>query len=138
MKNVLLVNMFDMVFLSFAPIALERSEEKPIPKNNEVLIKIKATAVTASDCIIRGFKMTGKLRFPKKQITELVMGLVVGFTKPRNPIIGLVLSGDIESVGKDRKLRKGTKHMDLPDIALVHMLSTNACLKKTRREGAWQ
>jgi len=38
-----------------------------------------------------------------KQMKEFMMRLVVGFTKPRNPIIGLVLSGDIESVGKDVK-----------------------------------
>jgi NADPH:quinone reductase-like Zn-dependent oxidoreductase len=86
------------------PEVLQLKEvEKPIPKNNEVLIKIKATAVTASDCIIRGFKMPGKLGFPKKQIMELMMRLVVGIAKPRNPIIGLVLSGDIEAVGKDIK-----------------------------------
>ena len=32
--------------------------EKPAPRNNEVGIKIFATAVTASDCIIRGFKVS--------------------------------------------------------------------------------
>ena len=91
------------------PEVLQLKEvEKPIPKNNEVLIKIRATAVTASDCIIRAFRMPGRLRFPKKQIMELMMRMVVGFTKPRNPIIGLVLSGDIESVGKDiKQFKKG-------------------------------
>jgi NADPH:quinone reductase-like Zn-dependent oxidoreductase len=91
------------------PEVLQLAEmKKPIPRNNEVLIKIRATAVTASDCIIRGFKMPGKLRFPKKQIMELMMRLFVGFTKPRNPILGLVLSGDIESVGKDvKQFKKG-------------------------------
>jgi NADPH:quinone reductase-like Zn-dependent oxidoreductase len=29
------------------------------------------------------------------------MGAVVGFTKPRNPILGLVLAGEVESVGRD-------------------------------------
>ncbi len=84
--------------------------EKPIPKKNEVLIKIEATAVTASDCIIRGFKMPGKLGFPKKQIMGFMMRLFVGFTKPRNPVIGLVFSGEIESIGKDIKhFKKGDK-----------------------------
>ena len=32
--------------------------EKPAPKNNEVLIKIYATAVTASDCMIRGLNLS--------------------------------------------------------------------------------
>ena len=82
--------------------------DKPIPKNNEVLIKIRATAVTASDCIIRGFKMPGDHRFPKKQIMEFMMRFYLGFRKPKNPIIGLVLSGEIESIGEDiQKFKKG-------------------------------
>ena len=40
---------------------------------NEVLIKIHATAVTASDCVIRGFKMPSNPSFPKKQIMQLLM-----------------------------------------------------------------
>jgi len=74
--------------------------DKPAPKDNEVLIKIFATAVTASDCIIRGSKVSTALWLP--------MHLMVGFTKPRQPILGLVLAGEIESVGKDvKRLRKG-------------------------------
>ncbi|NBI30220.1 NAD(P)-dependent alcohol dehydrogenase [Chengkuizengella marina] len=86
------------------PEVLQLNEvEKPIPKNNEVLIKIHETAVTASDCVIRGFKMPGNPSFPKKQVMELMMRLFIGFSKPRNPIIGLVFSGVVESVGKDIK-----------------------------------
>ncbi len=77
--------------------------EKPKPRDNEVLIKIKATAVTASDCIIRGFNMPGDHKFPIKQIMGLMMRFYVGFTKPKNSILGLVLSGEIESAGKDIK-----------------------------------
>ena len=32
--------------------------EKPTPTDNEVRTRIYATAVTASDCIIRGFKVS--------------------------------------------------------------------------------
>lgn len=86
------------------PEVLQLKEvDKPIPKDNEVLIKIYATAVTASDCIIRGFNLPGDPTFPKKQIMGLMMRLYVGFTKPRKPILGLVLSGEIESHGKDIK-----------------------------------
>jgi NADPH:quinone reductase-like Zn-dependent oxidoreductase len=81
---------------------------KPIPKNNEVLIKINATAVTASDCIIRGFNLPGSLNFPIKQIKGFMMKLVLGFKKPRNPVLGIVLSGKIESIGKDiKQFKKG-------------------------------
>ena len=91
------------------PEVLQLGEvEKPIPKNDQVLIKVHATAVTASDCIIRGFNMPGNLGFPRKQVMELMMRVAIGFTKPRNPIIGVVLSGEIESVGQDiERFKKG-------------------------------
>lgn len=78
------------------PEVLQLKEvEKPSPKNNEVLIKIFATAVTASDCIVRGFKVPIIFWIP--------MALAVGFPKPRQPILGIVLAGEVESVGKDVK-----------------------------------
>ena len=67
--------------------------EKPVPKKNEVLIKIFATVVTASDCIVRGFNVPVALRLP--------MAIALGFTKPRRPILGMVMAGEVESVGKD-------------------------------------
>jgi NADPH:quinone reductase-like Zn-dependent oxidoreductase len=75
------------------PEVLQLQEvERPAPKNNEVLIKIFATTVTASDCIIRGFNVPPRLRLP--------MGLALGFSKPRKPILGMVLAGEVRSVGK--------------------------------------
>ena len=76
--------------------------EKPTPKNNEVLIKIFATTVTSSDCIVRGFKL------PNWHPMGIMMRLVLGFTKPRNSILGMVLAGEVESVGKDvKRFKKG-------------------------------
>ena len=71
--------------------------EKPTPRNNEVGINIFATAVTASDCIIRGFKVSRRLWIPGR--------LLLGLTKPRKSksILGLVLAGEIGTVGKDVK-----------------------------------
>ena len=58
------------------PDVLQLNEvEKPIPKDNEVLIKIYATTVTAGDCEIRGFKIIIWLWFP--------MRLGLGLRKPR-------------------------------------------------------
>ncbi len=71
--------------------------EKPAPKNNEVLIKIYATAVTASDCMIR------RLNLSVWQPMGLMAGLVLGFKKPRNSILGGVLAGDVELAGKKVK-----------------------------------
>jgi NADPH:quinone reductase-like Zn-dependent oxidoreductase len=77
-----------------------RDVAKPVPKKDEVLIKIFATSVTASDCIVRGFKL------PYWHPIGLMMGLVIGFKKPRNPILGMVLAGEIETSGKNVKLFK--------------------------------
>ncbi len=76
------------------PEVLELAEvPRPIPADDEVLIKVRATAVTASDIFIRGCQLP--LRF------QIPMRLMIGLTKPRNPIIGEVLSGEVESIGKD-------------------------------------
>lgn len=67
--------------------------ERPEPGNNEVLIKIHTTAVTASDCIVRGFKL------PRRSPVGIMMGFFLGFKKPRNPVLGMILSGTVASAG---------------------------------------
>jgi NADPH:quinone reductase-like Zn-dependent oxidoreductase len=80
------------------PEVLQLSEvEKPSPRGKEICIKIFATSVTASDCIVRGFKI------PKWHPRGLLMGIVLGFNKPRNPILGMVLAGEVVAVGMDVK-----------------------------------
>jgi NADPH:quinone reductase-like Zn-dependent oxidoreductase len=69
--------------------------ETPTPKDDEVRIRIHASAVTASDCIIRGFNAPPILWIP--------MGIAVGFTRPRQPILGIVFAGELESVGRGVK-----------------------------------
>ena len=61
---------------------------KPIPKDNEVLIKIHATTVNRTDC---GF------RKPEYLIVKILSGLF----KPKNTILGTELAGVIEGIGKN-------------------------------------
>lgn len=68
---------------------------KPIPSDNEVCVKIHATAVTNSDIFIRGSKLPFPIIIPFR--------LMMGITRPRKSIIGLVFSGEIESIGKNIK-----------------------------------
>ena len=76
------------------PDVLQMNElEKPVPKENEVCIRIYATSVTSSDCIVRGFNVSARYRLP--------MGIALGFKKPRNPVLGMVLAGKVDSVGKN-------------------------------------
>jgi NADPH:quinone reductase-like Zn-dependent oxidoreductase len=79
------------------PDVLQLQEvEKPTPKDDEVLIRIHATTVTAGDCELRS------LQFPI--YLSLPMRLWRGLLKPRqNSILGTELAGEIEAVGKDVK-----------------------------------
>jgi len=83
------------------PEVLQLKEvEKPTPKDNEVLVKIHAAAVTVSDCIVRSGKVNILLWIP--------MRIFIGFRRPRKPILGLELSGQIEAMGKDvTRFKKG-------------------------------
>ncbi len=74
-----------------------REVEKPTPMKNEIRIKIHATTVTSSDCILRGFNI------PMWHPVRLMMGIMMGFGKPRNPILGMVAAGEVDSVGSDVK-----------------------------------
>jgi len=66
---------------------------KPVPKDNEVLVKIYATTVSAADYKLRSFDLPASIRLPVR--------LMVGFRRPRKSILGIELSGKIESIGKD-------------------------------------
>lgn len=68
-----------------------RQCQKPIPKADEVLIKVYATSVTNSDLFIRGSNIPLRFMIP--------MRLMLGIRRPRNPIIGEVLAGVVEYVG---------------------------------------
>src|SRR5512141_982661 len=83
------------------PEVLQLKEvEKPTPKDNEALIKIHSAAVTVSDCIVRSGKVNILLWIP--------MRIFVGFRRPRKPVLGLELAGEIEAIGKDvKRFKKG-------------------------------
>ncbi|MFQ5930778.1 MAG: NAD(P)-dependent alcohol dehydrogenase [Nitrospiraceae bacterium] len=82
------------------PDVLElREVDKPAPKDNEVLIRIYATTVTAGDCEMRSLKFPIYLSLPLR--------LWRGLIRPRGTsIMGTEIAGEIESVGKDVKLFK--------------------------------
>lgn len=76
-----------------------REVEKPLPKPNEVLVKILATTVHIGDTKIR--RLEPGLGPVKDFFFKPLMRVIVGFTGPRKKILGMELSGEIEAVGED-------------------------------------
>lgn len=83
------------------PDVLQLKEvEKPTPKDNELLIKVHATTVTSGDWRARSLNVPAGF--------GLLSRLLFGVTRPRQPILGTELAGEIESVGKEvRKFKVG-------------------------------
>jgi len=65
----------------------------PTPRKDEVRLRIRATAVTSSDCYLRGLRLPPAYR--------LMARLAVGWSAPRQPVLGMVLSGEVDSIGTD-------------------------------------
>ena len=81
---------------------------KPVPKKDEVLIKIHATTVHIGDTKIRSLKPG--LGTVKDFFFKPLMRIMVGFKGPRNKILGMDLAGEIVAIGKDvGKFKPGDK-----------------------------
>ena len=70
-----------------------RDVPMPAPGRNQVRIRIAATVVTSSDCYVRGLNLPPGYR--------VLARLALGLTGPRQPILGMVLAGQVESVGPE-------------------------------------
>jgi 2-desacetyl-2-hydroxyethyl bacteriochlorophyllide A dehydrogenase len=88
-----------------SPDGLQLKEiEKPFPKDDEVLIKVHATSVTAGDCEMRRLQLPLMLSFPIR--------LYAGFLRPKRiPILGQELAGEVVEVGEVVKLFKKGDHV---------------------------
>ncbi len=74
------------------PDVIELAEiPRPVPKDDEVLIRIRATTVSAGDWRVRSLAMPPGF--------ALIARLALGLTRPRQPILGTELAGVIERVG---------------------------------------
>ncbi len=78
-----------VVYTTYGPPEVLRLKEveKPAPKDNEVLIRIHASTVTAVDCTFRQGK-------------PFIGRLFNGLMKPKNPVPGTEFAGNIETAGK--------------------------------------
>jgi NADPH:quinone reductase-like Zn-dependent oxidoreductase len=72
----------------YGPPEILRIEEvpRPVPKENEVLVRVRATTVTRSDC---GFRAA----------SPFFSRVFTGLRRPKQPIVGMELAGVVEGVG---------------------------------------
>ncbi|MCG7346181.1 NAD(P)-dependent alcohol dehydrogenase [Sporosarcina sp. ACRSL] len=86
-----------IVYTKYGPpdVLQLREVEKPIPKENEILVKVKATTVTVADIRSRSFTVPKAFWLPAR--------ITLGFRGPKKQILGMELAGVVESVGKDVK-----------------------------------
>jgi len=85
-----------IIYTEYGPPEVLRLQEveKPVSRDREVLVKVVATTVTIGDTIMRS------LNIPIPGWQRFMARLYLGFRKPKRPILGMELAGDIESVGR--------------------------------------
>lgn len=91
-----------VVCTRYGPPEVLRLEEveTPEPRGNELRIRISATAVTSSDCYVRGLDLNPAYR--------LMARAALGWSAPRRRILGMVLTGTVDALGpKCRTFRVG-------------------------------
>lgn len=84
-----------IVFTKYGPpdVLQIRDIEKPVPRDDEVLIKVHAAEVTKADCEMRSLNFQVKWFLP-------FLRLYLGLTKPRKQVLGAYFSGTVEATGK--------------------------------------
>jgi NADPH:quinone reductase-like Zn-dependent oxidoreductase len=83
-----------VVYREYGPPEVLRLEEveKPVPKDNEVLVRIHATSVTSGDCNARNFVFVPPGFKP-------VARLMFGLRRPTKPVLGMDFAGEVEATG---------------------------------------
>jgi NADPH:quinone reductase-like Zn-dependent oxidoreductase len=88
-----------------------RDTEKPVPEDNQVLIKVAASSVTRYDCWARSCTAHTGMGF--------LMQLWFGIRKPKRPVLGTELAGEIEAAGKDvNRFKPGDQVYGYPGMKL--------------------
>lgn len=84
-----------VVYTEYGPPDVLRFEDiaKPVPNDNEVLIRTRATTVTSGDWRARSLEMPPGF--------SLIARLIFGISRPRQTVLGSELAGIVEAIGRD-------------------------------------
>ena len=99
-----------IVYAEYGPpdVLKLKEVEKPVPRDNEILVRIHATPVSFGDKLVRNLKEITPGKFHMPFLFWLIAKLYFGFRKPRITILGSEFAGEIEAVGKDvKRFKKG-------------------------------
>ena len=80
--------------------------EKPAPKDNELLVKVRAVSINYGDLIARNFKNLSAREFNMPLLFWFLARVAFGLNAPKNGVLGSEFAGDVEAVGKDVKTFK--------------------------------
>jgi len=82
--------------------------EKPYPKGNEVLIRVRAVSVNYGDISARSFGNISPGEFHMPFLFWILARFSFGFTNPKRKILGNTFAGEIEAIGNDvKQFKKG-------------------------------
>ncbi|MDM5326710.1 NAD(P)-dependent alcohol dehydrogenase [Neobacillus sp. CF12] len=113
-----------MVYTKYgSPEVLKIKEvNKPIPKENELLVKVKATTVTVADIRSRSFTIPPVFWLPAR--------ITLGFRQPKKEILGMELAGEVEAVGTDVKRFKAGDQVFAASLAGFGAYAEYKCLRE--------
>ncbi|MBK8900581.1 MAG: NAD(P)-dependent alcohol dehydrogenase [Anaerolineaceae bacterium] len=92
-----------IVYTEYGPPEVLRlaEMEKPVPQDNEILIRVQATTVNYGDLLARKFSHVSPREFNMPSLFWLLARLSFGLSKPKRPLLGSEFAGEVEAVGKD-------------------------------------
>jgi len=94
-----------IVFTEYGPPEVLKIKEvdKPVPRKNEVLVRVRATSVNYGDILARNFREVTPGKFNMLMLFWFFAKIYFGLRRPKIRILGSEFSGEIESAGKDVK-----------------------------------
>ena len=91
-----------VVYYEFGPPEVLHLKEidTPVPKDNELLIKVFATPVNFGDTLVRNFKEISPRKFHMPFLFWLFGKMYFGFKKPKKTVLGSEFVGEVHAIGK--------------------------------------